>query len=178
MTPEEVIKFWFEETTSSQWFRKDEKFDAEMQRRFLDTYEHVMRRETADWRVTPEGRLAEILVLDQFSRNMFRNSPEAFAGDALALQLAEGTIAAGDDKRLPRRMRRFVYMPFMHSESREMHKRAVRLFFWYGNMGILWYEFKHKSIIDGFGRYPHRNTVLGRESTPEEVAFMRMHKGF
>lgn len=183
MNWQEVIKFWFVECKSQQWFRKDEKFDADIRRRFLGTYESVVKGETASWRATPQGRLAEIIVLDQFARNMFRpgragNSPQAFAADPLALSLAQDAIRVGADKELSPRMRRFLYMPYMHSESREVHRKAVWLFLSLWDFPTLWYEFSHKRIIDHFGRYPHRNAVLGRESTPEEIEFMRTHKGF
>ncbi|HTR18605.1 MAG TPA: DUF924 family protein [Candidatus Paceibacterota bacterium] len=180
MESQTVIRFWFEEATPSQWFRKDEKFDAEIRRRFLDVYEGAMKGELADWRKSPEGRLAEIIVLDQFPRNMFRNSPQAFAGDALALKFVQDAIAAGDDKKLSVRMRRFLYMPYMHSESRDAHKKALRLFF--SLLPSQWaafkFEWKHKRIIDRFGRYPSRNAILRRESTPAETEFLKTHKGF
>lgn len=175
---QEVIQFWFEETAPSQWFKKDEAFDAKIKEKFEETYWSVVRSETKNWREVPEGRLAEVIVLDQFSRNMFRGSPQAFANDALALKLAEEAVEAGDDKKLPKKFRRFLYMPYMHSESREVHKKAVWLFLSLLNFGTLMYEFKHKKIIDRFGRYPHRNEVLGRESTPEEEEFLKKHKGF
>ncbi|RJR14296.1 DUF924 domain-containing protein [Candidatus Parcubacteria bacterium] len=174
----DVIKFWFEECTPAQWFTKDEAFDAKLRERFLDTYWRVAKGETAAWRKEPEGRLAEVIVLDQFARNMFRNSPQAFAEDALALKLAEEAVWVGDDKKLPRRMRRFFYMPYMHSESREVHRKAMWLFLSLWDWETFKYELKHKRIIDRFGRYPHRNTVLGRESTEEEEKFMETHKGF
>jgi len=157
---------------------KDEAFDTRLRERFLDTYWRVSKGETAYWRKEPQGRLAEILVLDQFARNMFRGSPQAFEHDPLALQLAEEAIRASDDKKLAPKMRHFLYMPYMHSESREVHKKAVWLFLSLWNWGTFWYELKHKRIIDRFGRYPHRNAVLGRESTEEEKKFIATHKGF
>jgi len=178
MQPEDVIKFWFNEISSSMWFRKDEKFDETIRERFFETYEAVMSGDTASWRSTPQGRLAEVVVLDQFARNMFRNSPKAFMGDALALELSREAIATGDDKKLSMVQRRFLYMPFMHSESKEIHKKAVWLFVSLLNPFVVWFELKHKRIIDRFGRYPHRNEILGRESTPEEEEFVRTHKGF
>lgn len=174
----DVIKFWFEECTPKQWFTKDEAFDAKLRERFLDTYWRVVRGETAEWRQTPEGRLAEIIVLDQFSRNMFRGSPQTFEHDSLALKRAREAVGNGDDKKVSRRMRRFLYMPYMHSESREVHKKAFWLFLSLMDWQSFRYELKHKKIIDRFGRYPHRNAVLGRESTEEEKKFLETHKGF
>lgn len=180
MSPQEVLSFWFEESTPQQWFTKSDEFDEKIRERFLQTYQAIIKGETAPWRETPEGRLAEIIVLDQFSRNMFRNKPEAFANDALALKLAEEAVRIGVDKQLPRERRHFLYMPYMHSESRAVHKKAVWLFLsllpqgW----GTFVYELKHKKIIDRFGRYPHRNAILGRVSAPEEVEFLKSHKGF
>lgn len=173
-----VIRFWFEESKPAQWFRKDPAFDEEIRRRFLDVYERAARGETADWRATPEGRLAEVIVLDQFPRNLFRNSAQAFATDERALALAREAVAVGDDRRLTRAQRRFLYMPYMHSESREVHRAAVWLFLSLLNPFVSYFEWKHKRIIDRFGRYPHRNAVLGRESTPEELIFIQTHKGF
>ncbi len=176
----DVLRFWFEEATPKQWFGKDVAFDETIRRRFADPHRRAAHGETSAWRDTPEGRLAEIIVLDQFSRNLFRDSAEAFACDATALALAEDAIRHGADKRLPADRRVFLYMPFMHSESRPAHRRAVWLFvkllprYW----GFLRFELRHKRIIDRFGRYPHRNEVLGRTSTPEERAFLEAHGGF
>jgi uncharacterized protein (DUF924 family) len=176
----EVVRFWFEECSPEQWFRKDEKFDALLRERFLDTYWQVVKGETGSWRAQPEGRLAEILVLDQFARNMFRGSAQAFKEDPLALDLAQEAVRVGADRKLPKKMRHFVYMPYMHSESRAVHRQAFWLFFKLSplNWGTLTYELAHKKIIDRFGRYPHRNVVLGRVSTQEEIEFMKTHKGF
>jgi uncharacterized protein (DUF924 family) len=119
------------------------------------------------------GRLAEVIVLDQFSRNMFRNSPLSFAHDALALALAQEAIAVGADKSLNQTERSFLYMPFMHSESLKIHEIATRLFRDNGNQNSLAFELKHKAIIARFGRYPHRNSILGRKSTDEEIEFLK-----
>lgn len=180
MTPNDVLNFWFIESSPRNWFAKDAAYDAKIRERFSDTYRRIVRGETADWRATPEGRLAEIIVLDQFSRNMFRGSREGFAHDDLALRLAQEAVASGDDKKIDRSRRRFLYMPYMHSESSEVHKKAVWLFATLlpGGWMTLVYEFKHKRIIDRFGRYPHRNAILGRASTPEEIEFLKTHSGF
>src|SRR5690606_17305662 len=116
-TPQDVLSFWFEETPPDLHFAKSDEFDQTIRERFLATHEAVMRRQTEDWQKTPEGRLAEIIVLDQFSRNMFRGTPKAFASDDLALELARAAVAAGDDQKLPVAQRAFVYLPYMHSED-------------------------------------------------------------
>jgi uncharacterized protein (DUF924 family) len=140
--------------------------------RFGDLHARASRCELFEWRRQPLGRLAEIIVLDQFSRNMFRDTARAFATDAMSLTLSQEAIAQGDDQALSAVQRSFLYMPFMHSESLEIHEIAVEL---YRNNGIkanLDFEFKHKEIIERFGRYPHRNRILGRQSTPEEIEFL------
>jgi len=178
MGPSDVLSFWFEELTPNQWFEKDEALDARMRESFGALVEKVARDETASWRDTPEGRLAEVIVLDQLTRNIFRDDPRAFKYDDVALQRAQEAIEVGDDTQLEPIKRRFLYMPFMHSESKEVHEQAVQLFEALGDEETLKYEHKHKDIIDQFGRYPHRNAVLGRDSTPEEVEFLQTHDGF
>jgi uncharacterized protein (DUF924 family) len=123
------------------------------------------------WRVSGEGRLAEILVLDQFSRNMFRDKAEAFSADALALCLAQWAVSVKADQEIAKERRSFLYMPYMHSESSTVHEAAVELFRPFPQTYD--YELKHKAIIDRFGRYPHRNAILGRESTVEEAEFLQ-----
>lgn len=170
MTWEEVIAFWFEEIEPAQHWKKDPDFDQLIRDRFGIVHAAATRCELFSWREEPEGRLAEIIVLDQFSRNMFRDRPAAFASDPLALALAQEAIAWGADKQIDRDRVSFLYMPFMHSESALIHEEAVKLF---ASLENLEYELKHKAIIDRFGRYPHRNEVLGRVSTPEELEFLQ-----
>lgn len=178
MIPQDILHFWFKELTPKDWFVKNEELDARMRERFLAVHGAAARGETAAWRETPEGRLAEIIVLDQFSRNMFRGTAEAFAYDAQALKLAEEAVAVGVDKKLLRTQRRFLYMPYMHSESKAVHKKAFWLFLRLFDWQTFKYELLHKRIIDRFGRYPHRNEILGRTSTPEELEFLKTHSGF
>lgn len=173
-----VIDFWFKDAGPKRWFAKDEAFDAEIRNRFLDIHRAVASGETASWRVDPLGRLAEIIVLDQFSRNMFRGSGEAFAYDGQALSLAQEAVSLGIDKQLTKTERRFLYMPYMHSESKAVHWQALWLFIKLGDWTTLTYEWKHKRVIDRFGRYPHRNDALGRESTAEEKEWMNTNPGF
>lgn len=172
MTVEEVLRFWFEETTPERHFKREDAFDAAIRERFAEIHAAAARGELADWRDTADGRLAEIVVLDQFSRNLFRGDPRAFAGDVVALVLAQEAIRVGADREMPAARRAFLYMPFMHSESRVLHIDAERLFRQSGLERNYEFELKHKAIIDRFGRYPHRNAILGRKSTPEELAFL------
>lgn len=170
---EEILTFWFDELEPRQWWAKDEELDQEIGDRFMEAHRMACRCELVDWRTSARGRLAEILVLDQFSRNMYRDSPLAFANDPLALALAQEVISRKMDQQLSAIERSFVYMPFMHSESPRIHEVAVALFTANGIASNLEFELKHKRIIDRFGRYPHRNAILGRESSVEELAFLR-----
>lgn len=170
---QEILKFWFEELEPKQWWVKDLELDQLIIARFSEIHARAVRCELSGWRKSASGRLAEIIVLDQFSRNMFRDSPLSFAYDALALALAQEAISAGAENALTQQERSFLYMPFMHSESLEIHEVAVGLFEKNGLAGNLDYELKHKRIIEQFGRYPHRNRILGRTSTAEELAFLK-----
>lgn len=167
-----VLQFWFEDCKPSQWFNADPVFDLAVQERFESVLIQAQRGELFSWRETPEGRLAEIIVLDQFSRNIYRDRAEAFASDGLALVLAQEAVAQGCDQALPAKQRAFLYMPYMHSESKLIHQQAVKLFSAPGLESNLDFEHKHKAIIDRFGRYPHRNKILGRQSTSEELDFL------
>ena len=169
---QQVISFWFEEIESAMWWKKDEAFDALLVERFSGIHARAACCELFEWRKEPEGRLAEIIVLDQFSRNMFRDSALAFANDTMSLALAQEAIGCGADRALTPVQRSFLYMPFMHSESLKIHEVAVELFRKNGIRSNLDFEFSHKKIIEMFGRYPHRNKVLGRESTVEEIEFL------
>ncbi|MGB0835071.1 MAG: DUF924 family protein [Psychrobium sp.] len=169
---QEVLNFWFSEIEQSQWWTKDSDFDNEIIEQFSKVHQAAVACELYDWRKTPEGRLAEIIVLDQFSRNMFRDTPQSFAYDSLALALAQEAINVGADKALDETQRSFLYMPFMHSESLAIHERAVELFSQPNMEHNLDFEIRHKEIIERFGRYPHRNEILGRESSSEEIEFL------
>lgn len=168
-----VLKFWFDELKPKQWWVKDPDLDRLITERFAVLHHQACRGELYLWRGQAQGRLAEIIILDQFSRNMFRGSPMSFASDAQALALAQEAISAGAEKLLTQTERNFLYMPFMHSESPVIHQVALELFRNNGVEESYAYEVKHKEIIDQFGRYPHRNAALGRESTAEEVAFLK-----
>lgn len=172
MRAEDILYFWFVENGPEEWWKKSESFDALVKRRFLATYEAALYGELAYWRENARGRLAEIIVLDQFSRNMFRGSARSFEADAIALVLSQEAVAAGMLGKLPDEMKPFLVMPYMHSESRKIHREAMELFSQPGLEGNLGFEEAHKAIIDRFGRYPHRNKVLGRVSTAEEIKFL------
>ncbi|MCZ2722564.1 DUF924 domain-containing protein [Marinomonas sp. 15G1-11] len=172
MTPNTILSFWFNELTPAQWWKKDTELDSLIKHRFLKLHESANRCELFKWRQSAKGRLAEIIILDQFSRNIFRGTPASFASDALALALAQEAIALGEDKRLTDIERNFLYMPFMHSESLVVHDVAAILFAQNGLQSNIEFEQKHREIIKKFGRYPHRNAILGRLSTKAEIIFL------
>lgn len=172
MNYEVILKFWFEEIEPKAHWVKDPEFDRMILARFGAIHRAVAAGETWGWRSTGEGRLAEVIVLDQFSRNMYRDTPKAFAFDPLALILAQEAVSQGFDENIHPDWLSFLYMPYMHSESAKVHEEAVRLFSRPGMEGALDFENKHKAIIDRFGRYPHRNQILGRVSTSEEEEFL------
>ncbi len=172
MSPETVLAFWFEETAPSQWWSVDPAFDAALRARFGDLLRQAAAGECHAWRASAQGRLAEVIVLDQFSRNIHRDTPAAFAQDAMALALAQEAVTAGAMAELSPTERNFLLMPFMHSESRLIHAWAEELYREHAPPDNLGFELMHKAIIDRFGRYPHRNAALGRESTPEEIQFL------
>ncbi|WP_320819564.1 DUF924 family protein [Thalassolituus sp.] len=173
LTPEDVLNFWFTESKPVQWFKKDPAFDQVIQQRFGNLHAQAAIGELYTWRGTAEGRLAEVIVLDQFSRNIYRDLAQAFGCDALALVLAQEAVAQGLDDNLPLTERKFLYMPYMHSESLVIHEEALRLFALPGLEENLNFEHRHRDIIAKYGRYPHRNAILGRESTAEELAFLQ-----
>ena len=171
--PEDVLQFWFGELTEADWWRKDPGLDRRIATRFGTTLAAAARCELFAWRDSARGRLAEVIVLDQFSRNVHRDSAAAFANDGLALALAQEAVARGCDRELPVPQRAFLYLPYMHSESPLIHGQALRLYAVAGLEQNLDFERRHKAIIDRFGRYPHRNRLLGRASTDEELAFLQ-----
>lgn len=178
MSYESIIEFWFDEIDSGYWWKKDDTFDHFVHNRFEDLHVSARRCELFDWRVEPLGRLAEIIILDQFSRMIYRDQPLAFSFDSLALALAQEAIASKANLLLDIDQKVFLYLPFMHSESPHIHKLAMELFSEPGMKSNLEFERKHKVIIDRFGRYPHRNAILGRQSTPEELKFLKRPGSF
>lgn len=168
-----ILDFWFDEVESNSWWRKDSNFDQLIRDRFENIHRAAARCELYQWRENPLGRLAEIIVLDQFSRNIYRGQASAFSWDALGLALSQEAIGLKANLSLNAAKKVFLYLPFMHSESPEIHKVAVQLFDEPGLEPNLEFEYKHKAIIDRFRRYPHRNNILGRQSTPDEFDFLK-----
>jgi uncharacterized protein (DUF924 family) len=169
----DVLMFWFTEIDTALWWKKDKEFDLLIKHRFGEVHAKAKVGELFNWRGTAEGSLAEVIVLDQFSRHIYRNHPNSFANDPLALVLAQTAISKGYDLQLPQLQRSFLYLPFMHSESAVIHNEAVKLYESLGRPVDLDFELRHKVIIDRFGRYPHRNEILGRRSTVDEIAFLK-----
>ena len=171
VTAADVVAFW-REAGPERWFNKDAAFDAEIRRRFLATYEVAAAGQLTAWEATAEGALALLILLDQFPRNMFRGSARAFAADPLARAIAAGALIRGFDAQVAANMRTFFYLPFEHSEDMADQERCIALYKAAGDAENLKWAELHADIIRRFGRFPHRNEVLGRASTPEEQAFL------
>ncbi len=176
----EVLAFWFgapPHAQRSEWFRKDAAFDTTIRARFGAAIAEALAGGFGRWCVSPHGALARVILLDQFTRNAFRDTPDAFAGDARALATATQAIDAGFDAALDRYERWFLYMPFEHAEDLAVQERSLALFGALADAsgldGPLDYARRHHDVIARFGRFPHRNAILGRASTPDEVAFLR-----
>ena len=182
MKPEEVLDFWFGREDEpgygefrEAWFRKDPEFDQQIRARFEDLYEAAATGELDGWKEEARSCLALVILLDQFPRNMFRGDPRSYATDRKAQQTAEDAVDRAFDRELPAFQRMFLYMPFMHSENLEHQRRSVELFRGLGGEGEadpLHYAVRHMEIIERFGRFPHRNEILGRQTTPEEAEFL------
>ena len=171
VTPSDVVSFW-RDAGPDRWFNKDKNFDDEIRRRFLGAHEAAAAGKLRDWETTAEGALALLILLDQFPRNMFRNDARAFATDPLARAIAAGAIVRGFDGQAPDGMRSFFYLPFEHSEDLADQERGLAFYKASGDAdGLKWAEI-HADIIRRFGRFPHRNAVLGRSTTPEEQKFL------
>ncbi|MEQ8334619.1 DUF924 family protein [Nisaea sp.] len=170
---DQIHSFWFEESSEKQWFEKDPEFDRQIRERFGALVEAASRGELEEWLDTPRGALAYILLLDQFTRNIHRGSGKAFAADAKARAAAAKALAGGYDQDIPDREKAFLYLPFEHSEELADQERSVALFETLGNASLTDYAMRHRDIIARFGRFPHRNDVLGRESTVAEQEFLK-----
>ncbi len=175
-TKNEVLRFWFEETLPAQWFQKNEAFDADISERFILTYEMAKKDLCAPWAKDADGVLALCLVLDQFPRNMFRDSAKSFETDDKVLLIVKEALHKGFDKILPPVKRRFIYMPFMHSENIGEQARSVELFATMKDEYPLSYDYalKHFDVIEKFGRFPHRNKILGRKSSSQELQYINL----
>lgn len=168
-----ILHFWFHVLKPEQWFEKDEYCDQQIRQKFLTTTEAAAQGECSEWRYSIYGRLAEIIVLDQFSRNIWRDTPRAFSQDGMGLVLAQEAIKHTGFHYLNQAEKKFILMPFMHSESPRIQEKSVLLFEQLDDADTLHYAVLHKEIIDRFGRYPHRNKILGRISTAEEIQFLK-----
>lgn len=173
MQPSDILDFWFTELTPAQWYRSGPAIDLDIVRRFQPLYGELSRNVPGDWTMTARGTLAAIIVLDQFPRNMFRATPQAFATDDKALALSAQAIARKFDEGLAQREKQFLYMPYQHAEDRQVQARSLELFAALGDPAILGFAKSHHDIIARFGRFPHRNAILGRVSTPEELEFLK-----
>ncbi|MGE6327205.1 MULTISPECIES: DUF924 family protein [Psychrobacter] len=180
-----VLDFWFDKDNEACWFEQNDRFDKQIKDKFGDIWQAAKQGECVKWRLAEAsldgnssitalaGRLAEIIVLDQFSRNLCREQACAFAQDGMALVLAQEATQQPYFDTLPMQWRKFMIIPFMHSESALIHERYLPLFKQLDDATTLDFEYRHKEIIDQFGRYPHRNEVLGRKSTEDEKAFLQ-----
>lgn len=169
---EDVLDFWFAPAHQTHWFSRSTAFDDRIRQQFAALHHQAAQGELWSWRTNAEGRLAEIIILDQFSRQIYRDQAQAFAQDAMALALAQEAISQRLDQQLDPVQRRFIYMPLMHSESLIIHQRAYVLFQRLGDDTTFEFEKQHQAIIQRFGRYPHRNAILNRQSTEEEQQFL------
>jgi uncharacterized protein (DUF924 family) len=169
----DVLGFWFEETKPEQWFKKDAAFDASIRRRFLALHEVLATRPSEELFADARTALAAIIVFDQMPRNIFRNTPRAFATDVKALGIAVAAVAQGLDEGMAKDERMFCYLPFEHAEDRLAQNRCVALMTALGDPELTKWAEAHKAIVDRFGRFPHRNAILGRPSTPEEIEFLK-----
>jgi uncharacterized protein (DUF924 family) len=172
-TPQPILDFWFSPEVQPYWFARSDALDAEIAQKWRSTYEAARDGALDHWQEQADSALALVILLDQFPRNLFRGSPQAFATDSKALNVSRGAIERELDQQIPASQRNFFYLPFMHSEVLDDQKTCVRLFEKLGNAMGLDYAWQHLCIIERFGRFPHRNATLGRESTAEEIAFLQ-----
>ncbi|MET3612243.1 uncharacterized protein (DUF924 family) [Rhizobium aquaticum] len=173
-SPQEVLAFWFEELTDRDWYNSTPALDQQILRRFRATHLALARSVEPGWRADPASRLAAVIVLDQLPRNMFRATPLAFATDGLARREARLAIAEGADRLVHGRQRPFFYLPFEHSEQIEDQEYSVSLFSDLPDANLLDYAVRHRDIVARFGRFPHRNQFVGRDSTEEEIEFLKL----
>jgi uncharacterized protein (DUF924 family) len=171
VTPTEVVRFWLE-AGPERWWKKDDEFDRTIRSRFLRLYEAAARGELASFEDSAEGALALVILLDQFPRNMFRGSPQAFAADPLAHEAAKRALARGFDRSIDATLRQFFYIPFMHSETLADQDLCVQLCQALGETDLSQYAMMHRDVIAQFGRFPHRNPIVGRDTTADEQKFL------
>ncbi len=177
-SPADIVAFWFAETVRPLWFAATPDFDDALRARFLATYRAAAAGRLTAWKTTADGVLALVIVLDQFPLNLFRGQPESFATEAAARVVADCAIASGFDQALPPEQRLFLYLPFMHGEALADQERSVRLYQQPGLKDSLRFARHHHALIQRFGRFPHRNAILGRASTAEELAYLASPEAF
>lgn len=177
-TSDDVLAFWFSEPVKPLWFDSTPEFDKELQDKYLGTYQAALNGELSEWEKSPQGALALVICLDQFALNMFRGKVEGFAGEEPSRQVAARAIERGFDKSLDEVQKGFLYMPYMHSEDLTDQDRVVELFTLAGMENNLKWANHHRDIVKRFGRFPHRNAILGRQSTPEEIAYLQSDEAF
>jgi uncharacterized protein (DUF924 family) len=177
-TAQQIIRFWFSETVRPLWFKATPEFDAQLRKDFLETYRAALRGELAEWAQTAEGALALVICLDQLPLNMFRGHAESFVGEAPSREVAAAAIARGFVQDLSDEQKAFLFMPYMHSESLFDQRRSVALFAQAGLVDNLRWAEHHRDIVARFGRFPHRNAILGRQSTAEERAWLASDDAF
>lgn len=173
---QEVIDFWFQPEHILLHFDENEEFDEKIRRKFFHTWEAGSGGLLFDWRYNIKGRLAEIIVLDQFSRNLWRKDIRTYTQDKMAIVLAQEALKNPDYKTLSNLEKKYILLPFMHSESLELHDWAYKYFEEVGDEDLLWFENKHREVLEKFGRYPYQNEDLGRESTASELKALREYK--
>lgn len=176
--PKDVLDFWFSPRMRENWFSKSDEIDTEIREKFLTAYEDARADKLEQWKQQPESALALTILFDQFPRNMFRGSPRSFESDGLARDVAAQALDHDFDRQLSPDQRQFFYLPFMHSEHLSDQKRCVDLYEKLGDEFSLGFARQHHDIIERFGRFPHRNKVLGRDTTREEAEFLKEHAGF
>lgn len=176
--PKDVLDFWFSAQMRANWFEKSEAIDTQIREKFLVAYEDARNDKMENWKQQAESALALTIIFDQFPRNMFRGLPRAFESDGLARDVAIQALDHDFDRQLSAEQRQFFYLPLMHSENLADQKRSVELYEKLADPLSLDFARQHLDIIERFNRFPHRNKVLGRESTPEEIEFLKHHSGF
>jgi len=173
-----ILTLWFSERVKPLWYNSTPEFDKELREKYLDTYQAALNGELSIWEETPQGALALVICLDQFPLNMFRNKAESFAGEAPSRQVAAKAIEKGFDQILDDEQKAFLYLPYMHSEELADQDRVLELFSKAGLKDNLKWASHHRNIVKRFGRFPHRNAILGRQSTPEETAYLQSDEAF
>ena len=178
MSPETIIDFWFSESSRDYWFRATPEMDAQLRDRFIDTWLAAAEDKLSSWEESPEGALALAIILDQFPLNMFRGKSLSFATEAQARKIARTAIDKEFDLKLSDEQKCFIYMPFMHSEDMADQDRSIELFDQSGLEESIRFAHHHRDIVQRFGRFPHRNKILGRHSRQEEIEYLASPEGF